>query len=73
MTSVRYFPKSGLVLLKGRGITTTFHVNDRGNINHTLAWLGYDRVITWTNADTAFGSCCEGRTQRAKVNHMRAA
>jgi len=47
MTTVRYFPITGIVLIRGLSITTTFRVRDRGNINHMLDWLGYRRVNQW--------------------------
>ena len=47
MTRVRYFPRSALVMIRGRGITTTFQVTDRGSINPMLDWLGYRRVYSW--------------------------
>lgn len=46
-TTVRYFPHTGLVLLRGLSVTTTFHAFDRHDINLRLDWLGYRRVNQW--------------------------
>lgn len=60
-TTVRYFPRSGLVLIKGRGVTTTFRVKERGTVNYMLGWLGYKHVNHWEQDGTAYSA----RTQRA--------
>ena len=62
MTSVRYFPRSGLVMLRGRDVTTTFRASDRHAVNHMLDWLGYQRIYAWS----VHGDCHEGHTARQK-------
>lgn len=60
-TTVRYLPRSGLVWVRGEGMTITFRVNAVNEINTRLASLGYYSVRDWHEDNGQL----QGRTSRA--------
>jgi len=47
VTSVRYFPRSRLVMVKDFALTITFRADDVGEINPQLAVFGFHAVRDW--------------------------
>lgn len=63
-TLVRYYARAKIVYMRGRGVTTTFRVSDRGQVNSMLDWLGYEHVTTWKDDDRY----SEGQTTRRQTH-----
>lgn len=69
MTSVQYYPDTGLVWMRSRSVTTSFKVHARYEINHMLDELGYHRIREWHDR----GHVHEARTQRIKIRVVQPA
>lgn len=61
---VKHFPATGTVLIQGMGMTVTFHVREREDIEEWLKWLGFQRVMRWVADGAHFRGDTE-RNQRA--------
>lgn len=62
-TTVRYFPRAGVAMIRSRSVTTTFRAHERSHVNRMLEWLGYRRVSQWEPDGATF----VGNTERLRA------